>query len=53
MGAIENKIDEALKWILNEQTLEEFLEQYDLTPAEVVSHLYRAGLLDLSDILEE
>lgn len=53
MGMIENKIDQILKGELEEQTLEEFLEQYDLTPTEVVTHLYRSGLVDLSEKLEE
>lgn len=53
MGVIENRIDRLLKSILNDSTLEDFLEEHDLTPTEVVSHLYNSGLIDLDEELEE
>lgn len=53
MGAIDNQIDLLLKGALSEKTLEEFLEDYDLTPTEVVAILYRGGHIDLTEELEE
>lgn len=53
MGAIDNQIDLLLKSTLSEQSLEEFLEDYDLTPTEVIAILYRGGHIDLTEQLEE
>lgn len=53
MGALENKIDGILKDILSEQSFEDFLEDHDLTPTEVLGYLYSAGLIDLEEELQE
>ena len=36
---------------LEDQTLEEFLEEFDLTPLDVIILLYEEGMLD-DDLLE-
>jgi len=51
MGVLENKVDLFLKGYLEENTLEDLLEEHDLTVTEVVTHLYRSGLIDLEEQL--
>ena len=51
MGALENKIDKIVSQKLEEMSLEEFFEGFDLTPTEVVTHLYNAGIIDLDEEL--
>lgn len=45
------QLERILKDQLEDYTLEEFFEQFDLTPFEVVEVIYDAGLLD-DEILE-
>lgn len=45
------QLERILKDQLEDSTLEEFFEQFDLTPFEVVECVYDAGLLD-DEILE-
>ena len=51
MGKLENKINEVATTILEEKSLEDFLEEQDLTPQEVIEYLFKAGLIELE--LEE
>lgn len=47
MGKLENKINEVATKILEEKSLEDFLEEQDLTGQEVIEFLYKAGLIVL------
>lgn len=51
MGKLENKINELATAILEEKSLEDFLEEQDLTAQEVIEYLFKAGLVELE--LEE
>lgn len=53
MGALENSVDRFLKGYLEENTLEDLLEEHDLTVTEVVVHLFRSGMIDLEQNLKE
>lgn len=48
MGRLENSIDELLKEELDSRSLEDFLEDHDISATECVVYLYRAGLIDLA-----
>ena len=40
------KIDKRLETLLEQMTLEELLEEFDVTPTEVFELLYDEGMLD-------
>lgn len=41
-----NEIGIVLKMALEDESFEDFLERFDLTPEEVFLHLYESGLVD-------
>lgn len=43
---LKNQIGTVLKMTLEDESLEDFLERFDLTPEEVFLHLYESGLID-------
>lgn len=45
------QLEKVIKDQLEDQTLEEFLEEFDLTPLDVVVILYEEGMLD-EELLE-
>lgn len=52
MGQLENSINDLVTDVLREESLEDFLEKFDITPSECVEFLYKAGLIDLDQILD-
>ncbi len=53
MGNLENHINSIVTQELEEKTLEDFLEEHDLTPQEVVEHLFKSGLIRLEELESE
>lgn len=43
---IQKQIETVLKMTLEDESFTDFLERFDLTPEEVFTHLYEAGLID-------
>lgn len=41
-----NNLGIVLKMALEDESFEDFLERFDLTPEEVFLHLYESGLVD-------
>lgn len=48
---LKDQISNLLKMTLEDESFEEFLERFDLTPDEVFVHLFESGLID-SDVFE-
>lgn len=46
-------MDDALDNLLKDFSLEDLLEQGDLTPEDALKHLFYAGLLDIHHLLPE
>lgn len=43
---MKQRLEQILEWYLEDYSFEEFLEEFDLTPAEVFIHLFNTGLID-------
>jgi hypothetical protein len=48
----EDDIVDFMEMMLEDETFDEFLERFDLTPAEVFIFLIEEGMIDLRDVKE-
>lgn len=49
---VNKRLEQIVEWYLEDYSFENFLEEFDLTPAEVFIHLFNTGMID-EDKLEK